>query len=95
MLRNVVHNTSPVVYLFGDLFTNVQMLNKFYVGQLSEPEENPGFLDITTCKELHVKKCKESLEILCEKYLLKLKRNFMSKPTTKRKQVFLDFFHFQ
>ena len=31
------------------------MFFSFYVGQLIEPEENPGFRDITTCKDMHLK----------------------------------------
>ena len=45
------------LFIFSGIF--LQMLNKFYAGQLSEPEENLGFLDITTCKELHVMKYME------------------------------------
>ena len=27
-----------------------------FAGQFVEPEENPGFLDMTTCKKIHVTK---------------------------------------
>ena len=46
---------SPGLYLYIFLGILIQILFSFYVGQLIEPEENPGFRDITTCKDMHLK----------------------------------------
>ena len=52
---NKTHNTIQF-YKFSGIFMCYKCCINYMEGQSIEPEENPGFLDITTCKELHLKK---------------------------------------